>query len=74
MAVYAGSWIYKDIEIMRWLDPNRYRVTIWGRSFQNPQIRSRKLKRLHDKDSQRIIQRAIAWIDKNDRFKVDSAA
>ena len=63
MAISAGSWIYKDVEIMRWQDPNRFRVTIWARSERYPNIFSRKIKRLHDKDPRRIMQRAITWVD-----------
>lgn len=63
MALYTGNWRYKDFEIMRMQDPNRYRVTIWARSPRYPELFSVKVKRLHDKDPQRIMVRAMAWID-----------
>lgn len=64
MAMYGGAWIYKDLEIMLMIDPNRYRVTIWERSKRHPEIRSVKVKRLHDKDRKHILKRAREWIDK----------
>lgn len=57
MALYSGAWEYKGVEIMLWADPKRWRVTIWRGS--------EKLKRLHDKDPERIKIRARAWVDAN---------
>lgn len=55
MALYAGEWMYKGVEIMLWADPKRWRVTIWRGSIL--------LRRMHDRDPARIIARAKEWVD-----------
>jgi hypothetical protein len=65
MAIYNGGFTYKDVQVKFWLDPNRHRVIIWGRSSQYPEIFSKKLKRFHGKDRVSLKKRAIEWIDKN---------
>lgn len=60
MAVYGGGIVYKGVEIMLWADPKRWRATLWKVDT------SIRLKRMHDKDKARLVERAKEWIDERE--------
>jgi hypothetical protein len=63
MAVYDGGIEYaaQDICVLYWLDPKRYRATIWQGS--------RRLKTMVDKDRMRLRNRVSKWLVKNTQSK-----
>lgn len=62
MAVLDGWWVVNDLDIQLWLDPKRYRVMIWKKAKPSSDFRSQLVRRMHDKDRKRILQRANEFI------------
>lgn len=56
MAVFNGSFVIGDIEVMYWIDPNRHRCTIWERGT------SKKLKTMVDKDLDTLKERVNKFV------------
>lgn len=62
MAVYDGDVDYTDVDLQAWywVDPNRYRATIWTNTPEWQLVR-----KMVDKDRMRLRKRVSEWVEKN---------
>ncbi len=64
MAVWNGNYLYENYLIEFWRDPNRFRAMVWKKQHLSSEFYCINVRRMHDKDLQRLNQRVKAWVRK----------
>lgn len=63
MAIFSGNWIYKGYVVLLMIDPNRYRVTIWKKKYEQGE-HTEHVKTLWSKDRDKLMKRTEKYIER----------
>ena len=62
MAVFDGAFLINGYEVIYWMDPKRYRCTIWWKKYQHSEFYTKQIKVMVDKDRTRLRKRVREYL------------